>query len=148
EEPERPHALIGTAPGSYGKQRDVWYDPELPADKLPNPHIAISGETGSGKTQATKAILSDLKEYRVHTLTLDFKDDYSDQAYAEAEELQIYDPNYQPLPFNPLVPATDRRTGHVNPRHHIHQLSEIIKRIYHLGDQQVYRLREAIKSVY
>ena len=31
---------------------------------------------------------------------------------------------------------------------HIHQLSDIIKRIYRLGDQQAFRLREAIKESY
>jgi hypothetical protein len=144
----RPRALIGTSPGDYGKPREIWFDPGLPEDRLPNPHLMITGETGSGKTQATKAIIQDLARFNVPALILDFKDDYSDPGYAEAEELRVYDPNEESLPFNPLAPAVDPRSGRVNPTHHIHQLTDIIKRIYRLGDQQAYRLRGAIKDLY
>ncbi|MEZ4503112.1 MAG: DUF87 domain-containing protein [Dehalococcoidia bacterium] len=146
--PERPRALLGTAPGEYGKVREIWFDPGAPEDRLPNPHLMITGETGSGKTQATKTILADLRPYEVPALILDFKDDYSDPTYAETEGLRVYDPSDQSLPFNPLAPAVDPRGGRVNPTHHLHQLTDIIKRIYHLGDQQAYRLREAMKTVY
>ena len=143
-EADRPRVLLGTAPGAYGKPREIWFDPEGPDDRLPNPHIAINGETGSGKTQMTKAIVSDLGRFSIPALILDFKDDYSESF----EGLRVYDPNLQPLPFNPLSPAPDARTGQVSPTHHIHQLTEIIKRIYGLGDQQAYRLREALKATY
>jgi hypothetical protein len=146
--PDRPRALLGTAPGEYGRTRDIWFDPAAPEDRLPNPHLMITGETGSGKTQATKAILADMRPFEVPALILDFKDDYSEQVYADAEGFKVYDPNDQSLPFNPLAPAVDPRSGRVNPTHHLHQLTDIIKRIYRLGDQQAYRLREAMKAVY
>ena len=146
--PDRPRALLGTSPGEYGKARDIWFDPQAPEDRLPNPHMMITGETGSGKTQATKAILADMRPFNVPSLILDFKDDYSEPAYAETEGLNVYDPSEQPLPFNPLAPSADPRSGRVNPTHHLHQLTDIIKRIYRLGDQQAYRLREAMKTVY
>jgi hypothetical protein len=143
----RPRALLGSAPGKYGKPRDVWFDPASPEDPLPNPHISITGETGSGKTQATKAIISDLQQQGLPVLVLDFKDDYADETYAEAEGFRVYDASYDPLPFNPLMPSIDSR-NRVNPAHHIHQLSDIVKRIYKLGDQQAYRFREAVKAAY
>jgi hypothetical protein len=146
--PDRPRALLGTSPGEYGKPRDIWFDPAAPEDRLPNPHMMITGETGSGKTQATKTILADLRPFSVPVLILDFKDDYSEPVYAETEGLKVYDPSEETLPFNPLAPAVDPRSGRVNPTHHLHQLTDIIKRIYRLGDQQAYRLREAMKSVY
>ncbi len=146
--PDRPRALLGIAPGEYGKPREIWFDPQAPEDRLPNPHLMITGETGSGKTQATKAILADLRPFEVPALILDFKDDYSEPVYAEAEGFNVYDPSDQSLPFNPLAPAVDPRSGRVNPTHHLHQLTDIIKRIYRLGDQQAYRLREAMKTVY
>ena len=146
--PDRPRALLGTAPGEYGKPREIWFDPQAPEDRLPNPHLMITGETGSGKTQATKAILADLRPFQVPSLILDFKDDYSERVYAETEGFSVYDPNDHSLPFNPLAPAVDPRSGRVNPTHHLHQLTDIIKRIYRLGDQQAYRLREAMKAVY
>jgi len=144
----RPRALLGTAPGTYGKPQEVWFDPSDPANPLPNPHILITGETGSGKTQATKAIVSDLGKFHIPPLILDFKDDYSEPVYAETEGLRVYDPVYEALPFNPLTPPADRHSGKVNPFHHIHQVGDIIKRIYRLGDQQTFRLREAIKRAY
>jgi hypothetical protein len=146
--PDRPRARLGTSPGEYGKPRDIWFDPQAPEDRLPNPHLMITGETGSGKTQATKAILADLRPFNVPALILDFKDDYSEAVYAEAEGFSVYDPSEQSLPFNPLAPAVDPRSGRVNPTHHLHQLTDIIKRIYRLGDQQAYRLRESMKTVY
>jgi len=146
--PERPRALLGTSPGEYGKARDIWFDPASPEDRLPNPHLMITGETGSGKTQATKAILADMRPFAIPALILDFKDDYSEPVYAETERFSVYDPSDQSLPFNPLAPAADPRSGRVNPTHHLHQLTDIIKRIYRLGDQQAYRLREAMKAVY
>jgi hypothetical protein len=145
---DRPRALLGTAPGEYGKSRQVWFDPASPEDRLPNPHLMITGETGSGKTQATKAILADMHPFKVPALILDFKDDYSEPVYAQTEGLIVYDPSDQPLPFNPLAPSVDPRSGRVNPTHHLHQLTDIIKRIYRLGDQQAYRLREAMKAAY
>lgn len=148
EGPPRPRALLGTAPGTYGKPRTIWFDPALPDDPLPNPHLSITGETGSGKTQATKAIVSDLSDQGLPVLILDFKDDYSEPAYAETERLEVYDASFNSLPFNPLAPPVDPRGNRINPAHHVHQLAEIIKRIYKLGDQQAYRLREAIKGAY
>ena len=144
----RPRALLGSAPGTYGTPRDIWFDPAHPEDPLPNPHISITGETGSGKTQATKAIIGDLRAQGLPALVLDFKDDYADDSYAEAEDFEVYDASFSSLPFNPLTPPVDAKTGRINPAHHIHQLSEIVKRIYRLGDQQAYRLREAIKHAY
>lgn len=145
---DRPRALLGTSPGEYGKPRDIWFDPQAPEERLPNPHLMITGETGSGKTQATKSILAEMRTFNVPALILDFKDDYSEPVYAEAEGMSVYDPSEQSLPFNPLAPAADPRSGRVNPTHHLHQLTDIIKRIYRLGDQQAFRLREAIKTVY
>lgn len=147
-EADRARAMLGTAPGAYGKEREIWLDPALPGEQLPNPHVAITGETGSGKTQATKAIIRDLHAHGLPALVLDFKDDYSDPAYAETEGMQVYDPGFESLPFNPLVPPVDPRSGHANPTHHIYQLADIIKRIYGLGDQQSYRVREALKRAY
>jgi hypothetical protein len=145
---EAVRVYLGVAPGAYGKPREIWFDPELPDQPLPNRHISITGETGSGKTQATKAILHELLPRDLPVLILDFKDDYSSESYVESENLSVFDASFGGLPFNPLVPPIDPRSGRIAPMNHVHQLSEILKRIYRLGDQQTFHLREAIKEVY
>jgi len=148
EERTRPRAFLGEAPGTYGKPIEVWFDPQRPDKPLPNPHMAITGETGSGKTQAAKAVLRDLVPLGLPALILDFKDDYSQIDYVETEGLRLYDASFGGLPFNPMTPAIDPRSGRASPIGHIHQLSDIVKRIYKLGDQQAFHLREAMKETY
>jgi len=143
----RPRALIGTAAGTYGAQRAAWFDPQKQDQALRNPHLSISGETGSGKTQATKAILHDLLP-TLPALILDFKDDYSKADYATTERFTVHDASFGGLPFNPMVPPIDPETGRVNPMAHVHELAEMMQRIYKLGDQQTFTLREAMKETY
>lgn len=148
EEVSRARAYLGEAPGAYGKPREVWFDPALPGHALPNPHVSISGETGSGKTQVTKAIVSELSQRGLPSMILDFKDDYSQPQYVSHENFDIYDASFGGLPFNPMVPPVDPQSGHVAPLNHVHQLGEIVKRIYELGDQQAFRFREALKQAF
>ena len=144
----RPRVLIGVASGSFSGGREVFFDPQSPDEKLNNPHISITGETGTGKTQATKAILSELLPLGIPALILDFKDDYAKPDYAEVEGLTVHDAALGALPFNPMVPPIDKMTGHVNPTTHLHELSNTLQRIYGLGDQQAFALREAMKETY
>lgn len=144
----RPRVLLGFAPGTYGAQRDVWFDPQNPDQPLSNPHVSISGETGSGKTQATKAILHDFMPQGHPALILDFKDDYSKADYATAEGFAVHDASLGGLPFNPMVPPIDPQSGRANPTAHVHELANMLQRIYKLGDQQTFQLREAMKETY
>jgi len=148
ETTKRPRVLLGHGTASYGQPREVWFDPQNAEQSLSNPHISISGETGSGKTQATKALLHDFVPQDLPALILDFKDDYSKTDYAEAEGFTVHDANYGSLPFNPMVPPIDPQSGRANPIAHVHELANMIQRIYKLGDQQAYSLREAMKETY
>jgi hypothetical protein len=144
----RPRALIGMGAGRGSVAHEVWFDPQLPEQPLSNPHISISGETGSGKTQATKGLLHDLLPQGLPALILDFKDDYSQPDYAVAEGFTVHDASFTGLPFNPMVPRLDPHSGRVNPVAHIHELVNMLQRIYGLGDQQAYAVREAMKETY
>ena len=144
----RPRMMIGHGTARSGPQREVWFDPQNPERSLNNPHISISGETGSGKTQATKALLHGLLPQGLPALILDFKDDYSKGDYASAEGFTVHDANFGSLPFNPMVPPVDPESGRANPTGHVHELANMIQRIYRLGDQQAFTLREAMKETY
>jgi hypothetical protein len=146
--PARPRVLIGQGSAKSGPQREVWFDPQNPEQSLNNPHISISGETGSGKTQATKALLHGLLPQGIPAMILDFKDDYSKGDYAVAEGFTVYDANFGSLPFNPMVPPVDPESGRAHPMGHVHELANMIQRIYKLGDQQAFTLREAMKETY
>lgn len=146
EQPRR-RVLLGMAAATYGAQREVWFDPQNPEQALSNPHISVSGETGSGKTQATKAILHGLMP-QLPALILDFKDDYSKADYAAAEGFTVHDASFGSLPFNPMVPPVDPQSGRANPTAHMHELAGMLQRIYRLGDQQTFQLREAMKETY
>jgi len=144
----RPRVMLGHGAAKSGARREVWFDPQNPDQPLNNPHISISGETGSGKTQATKTLLHDLLPQGLPALILDFKDDYSKGDYAGAEGFTVHDANFESLPFNPMIPPVDPETGRANPMGHVHELAHMIQRIYKLGDQQVFILREAMKQTY
>lgn len=147
-ETERPKVFIGNATSGYGQPREVWFDPQNPDQALNNPHISISGETGSGKTQAVKAIVHDCLAQDIPALILDFKDDYSNPDYAAAEGFTVHDASFGALPFNPMVPPVDPQSGRANPIAHVHELANMLQRIYKLGDQQAFQLREAMKETY
>lgn len=144
----RPRVLLGNAITNYSQQREVWFDPQNPEQGLSNPHISISGETGSGKTQAIKAILHDFMPQGLPALILDFKDDYSKADYAGTEGFVVHDASFGSLPFNPMVPPIDPQSGRANPISHVHELANMLQRIYKLGDQQAFHLREAMKETY
>lgn len=144
----RPRVPIGVSLGSYGRGRNVFFDPQSPDEKLNNPHISITGETGTGKTQATKAILRELRQLGISALILDFKDDYAKPDYASTEGFTVHDASFGGLPFNPMVPPIDKISGSVNPVAHVHELANMLRRVYRLGDQQAFALREAMKETY
>src|SRR5262249_1941629 len=77
-----------------------------------------------------------------------FKDDYAKAGYAEGEGFTVHDANYGSLPFNPMVPPVDPQSGRANPIAHVHEMANMLQRIYKLGDQQAFTLREAMKETY
>ena len=61
---------------TFGSTRKATREDRNPAKPAPDDQ----GETGSGKTQATKALLADMRPFNVPALILDFKDDATDCA--------------------------------------------------------------------
>ena len=47
-----------------------------------------------------------------------------------------------------MVPPVDPQSGRVNPTAHLHEVADMMQRIYKLGDQQTFQLREAMKETY
>ena len=146
---DRPRALLGTTEG-----HQLWFDPYLPGCRLENPHLLITGQTGSGKTQGAKAVLAGLREAGITPLVIDFKGDWSASDafgvdWASDLDLPVYAPKagHLQLPFNPLAPPVDE-FGEADTQNHADDVTQLLQRIWRLGDQQAQRLTEAIAAVY
>ena len=135
--------LIGETPGGS----DVYWDPHRPNAPLNNFGILITGDSGAGKTHILKAIIGTIANLGLPVCIFDFKNDYSDTAFADAHSLRVYDIERQGLPFNPLSLIADDR-GESKPIRQIHELVGILKRIFGLGSQQEAKLRKAMIAAY
>lgn len=140
---ERVRVYIGdTATGAQ-----VFWDPHDPAQPLNNFGFHITGDSGSGKTQTMKAIISGLCAHGLPVCIFEFKPDYSPADFSEPLGLRIYDVAREGLPFNPLHLVPDGR-GEIFPIVQIHEVAGILRRVFQLGDQQEARLKEALKGAY
>jgi hypothetical protein len=135
--------LIGRTP--TGSQ--VLWEPQHPDAPLNNFGILVTGDPGSGKTQMLKVLIAEAADLRLPVCIFDFKNDYSDPAFAEKHGLRVYDIDRQGLPFNPLSLIPDDR-GEAQPIRQVHELVGILTRIFGLGSQQEARLRKAIVAAY
>lgn len=125
----------------------VIWEPHKPGALLNNFGFLVSGDPGSGKTQILKALIADVSAINLPVCIFDFKNDYSEKAFAEKHGFTVYNVNRRGLPFNPLDLTPDDK-GEVQPIRHIHELSSILDRIFGLGDQQEAQLRAALRRVY
>lgn len=84
-------------------------------------YLDLGRNRDGGKT-STKGLLRDLLPQGLPALILDFKDDCSKPDYAATEGFTVHDVSFTGLPFNPMDPRLDPRSGRVNPVAHIHEL--------------------------
>lgn len=140
---ERLRVYIGDSPS--GAQ--IFWDPHDSAQPLNNFGLHITGDSGSGKTQTIKAIISGVCAHGLPVCIFEFKPDYSLKDFSEPLGLRVYDVAREALPFNPLHLVPDGR-GEIYPIVHVHEVAGILRRVFQLGDQQEARLKEALKGAY
>ena len=116
-------------------------------DELMNFGIQITGDSGSGKTQTSRAIIDEAVRGGLPVCVFDFKGDYADRPFAEPLGLTVLDVNRDGLPFNPLALIPDE-IGEVQPIRRAHEIGGILGRVFGLGSQQESRLKKAIASAY
>jgi len=75
--------------------------------KQHNPHLLISGISGSGKTEALRTICTELKRYKIPVLIFDFHNDFTDFA-----EKIVDEDNLKIHPLNILIGEKPKDVAH------------------------------------
>ncbi|WP_157595759.1 ATP-binding protein [Plesiocystis pacifica] len=126
---------------------EVTWAPHDEEHPLNNFGLLVTGDSGAGKTQILRAIIHAVTQAGVPVCAFDYKNDYADPEFSELVGLDVYNVDRQGLPFNPLELAGDE-TGRAQPIRHIHEIAQILKRVFSLGDQMEARLRKAMQRAY
>ncbi len=122
----------------------VYWDPYRSDVRMLNFGFLVTGDPGSGKTQTLRVVIDAMARQGFPVCILDFKNDYSEPAFAKPLGLSIYNVRRGGLPFNPLQPVPEA-DGRVQPICHIHTVGEVIQRVFRLGTQQQAKLKNALK---
>lgn len=128
----------------------IYWEPTNTA-KYMNPNAGIIGTMGTGKTQCTKSVITQLYRNQdnnvdgksVGVLIFDYKSDYVDDKFCNANQVKKYPLNK--LPFNPLSLYGDTP---VLPVHTARGFSETMAKAFNLGQKQQLKLRKLISEAY
>lgn len=128
----------------------VYWEPTNTA-KFMNTNSGIIGTMGTGKTQCTKSIVTQLYRYQnlnvdakpIGMLIFDYKSDYVDDKFLQATNAKKF--NLHRLPYNPLSLFGDTP---MLPVHTARGFSETMAKAFGLGQKQQLRLRKLIAEAY
>lgn len=139
--------LIGN--NTINKQEALWEPTNT--NRFLNAHMGIVGVSGSGKTQCTKSVLTQLyrnqhynvagKEFGI--LVFDYKEDYVDAAFKQITKAKSY--NLHKLPYNPLSLFGDTP---MLPVLTARGFAETMAKAFGLGTKQQLKLRKLIADAY
>ncbi|MCV6590966.1 MAG: DNA phosphorothioation-dependent restriction protein DptH [Marinobacterium sp.] len=130
--------------------REIFWEPTNTA-RFMNTNSGIIGTMGTGKTQCTKSVVTQLYRNRhnnvdgadIGILIFDYKSDYIDDTFLEATNGNKY--NLHKLPYNPLSLFGNTP---MLPVHTARAFSETMGRAFQLGTKQQLRLRKLIAEAY
>ncbi|MCR6514273.1 DNA phosphorothioation-dependent restriction protein DptH [Clostridium sp. LY3-2] len=125
-------------------------------NKILHTNTGIIGTMGTGKTQFTKSVITQLHresknnidEKEVGILIFDYKGDYnkSKEDFIEATGANVFELYH--LPFNPLSVVKGPNSKPMLPLHTANSLKETIAKAFRLGNKQENLLRELIMEAY
>lgn len=115
-----------------------------------NRHLIIFGSSGNGKTYAIQCLLAELARKQLNTMVLDYS-----QSFTPSEILPPVTPYFpeseqhivvaKPLPINPLTRQTLTQLHTDEPPYLVAgRVTDIFKKIFNLGTQQVNILQDAV----
>ena len=125
-------------------------------NKLLHTNTGIIGTMGTGKTQFTKSMITQIyreSKYnvdgkKVGILIFDYKGDYnkSKQDFIEATDAKVFELFH--LPFNPLAVIKSTNSKPMLPLHTANSLKETLAKAFGLGIKQETLLRDLIMEAY
>jgi DNA phosphorothioation-dependent restriction protein DptH len=131
-------------------KQSVFWEP-TDTSKVLNPNIAIIGTMGTGKTQFTKSLVSQLVRNQeanvdglpIGVLILDYKADYIKPDFVKATNATVL--NLHRLPFNPLALFGNKP---MLPMHTASQFRATISQAFSLGAKQQQRINSLVIEAY
>jgi DNA phosphorothioation-dependent restriction protein DptH len=128
----------------------VFWEPTN-TSKVLNPNTAIIGTMGTGKTQFTKSLVTQLIRNQdanvdslpIGILILDYKADYIKSDFVKATNAKVL--NLHRLPFNPLALFGDKP---MLPMHTASQFRATISQAFALGAKQQQRINSLVIEAY
>ncbi|MBN2836543.1 MAG: DNA phosphorothioation-dependent restriction protein DptH [Candidatus Delongbacteria bacterium] len=133
--------------------RDVLWYPNA-TDKVMHTNTGIIGTMGTGKTQFTKSLVTQLKwedrnnvdSKELGILIFDYKGDYIKDDFVNATNATVY--SLFELPFNPLSIYPGAVPKPMLPLHIANELRDTIANAYNLGNVQKNTLSEVLEEAY
>ncbi|SDF93503.1 DNA phosphorothioation-dependent restriction protein DptH [Pedobacter terrae] len=122
--------------------------------KTMHTNTGIIGTMGTGKTQFTKSLVTQLSRAsadniggkKIGILIFDYKGDYLDKEFSQATGAKIY--QLHNLPYNPLAIDVSEHSMPLLPLHIASTLQETISNAFNLGNKQKALLKETIMAAY
>lgn len=115
-----------------------------------NRHLIIFGSSGNGKTYAIQCLLAELARQSLNTMVLDYSQSFTpteilppvEYYFPESEQHFVVT---KPLPINPLTRQELKQIHSEEPPYLVAgRITDIFKKIFNLGTQQVNILQEAV----
>lgn len=135
--------------------REIYWCPN-DTNKLMHTNTGIIGTMGTGKTQFTKSMVTQIYKESNHNidgkkvgiLIFDYKGDYnkSKQDFLEATDAKVFELYH--LPFNPLSVVKAANSKPMLPLHTANGLKETLAKAFGLGIKQETLLRDLIMEAY
>ena len=125
-------------------------------DEVFHTNTGIIGTMGTGKTQFTQSLVTQLYRERMNNvgepnigiLIFDYKGDYNEskENFVKATNATVLKPYH--LPYNPLALTIPRVFKPLLPIHVANAFNDTLSRVYHLGPKQSSSLLNCIKEAY
>jgi len=124
-------------------------------EQLPNRHLLVTGNSGTGKTYFIQAMLLELSRQGVSSVVFDYTDGFTpsklEKPFVEAlgsqiVQLSVYN---KPFPVNPFTRYEMEVAGQLTRQSYIdvaERLKSVFKAVYDLGEQQANAIYNAVKN--